>query len=464
MVESLNCGYYEEKKGLPFFIDLAKKSNKNNYFYEELLLAISANPNITKEQFYNLFSNIPTEDIIFFHHYKDFTPLVKSLPEKQKLEWMWDIAKKVDFSDNPNLLVDVGSHILKRLDENDDLRIEVTDCFTRLKGKRFYSKNQKTEWPVFAYSILIEILMKSEQDMNKFDEHFDNYEKARWRFNDFEYDWDLYKNLAQNPYLDDERTRKIFDDVKKIPDEMERAIVMQELLSQSHISEELFDEMFEYRREIKFVTLWNRFYVGASKNTTHIGKVSKYLHKYVKKLLNGDRYLVFAGMAQNQSLPLEQVDKLISFLEKETQETGMLRYGNMPREMFHVFTGLLVRKDLGNERTKKILTIFFDYLDKHNDSEREHGTVHQWMYRTLNLSEFRMDDEIFTFFTRRARVNVHKYYLLAQLLSNVNLTERQFDEINKILYWTYFESGVPLTQQSSINRILYFWISNKYFK
>ena len=306
--------------------------------------------------------------------------------------------------------------------------------------------------------------MKSEQDMNKFDERIDNYEKARWRFNDNEYDWWMYKNLAQNPYLDDKNARKIFDDVKKISDGSERTHVMQELLSQSHISEELFDEMFEYRREIKFVTLWNRFYVGASKNTAHIGKVSKYLHKYVKKLINGDRYLVFAGLVENPSLPLDQVDKLISFLEKEIQDTGMLRHGDRPYEIFPIFSGLLVRNDLGNERTERVLTILFDYLDISNNSESKHGNVYGNMYRTLDLSKFKMDDELFTYFTRRARVSVYKCYLLAQLLSNVYLTERQFNEINNMLHWTYFESGVPLTEQSSINRILYFWISNKYFK
>ena len=175
----------------------------------------------------------------------------------------------------------------------------------------------------------------------------------------------LYKGLAQNPYLDDERTIKIFNDVKKIPDEMERAIVMQELLSQSHISGELFDEMFEYRKEIKFVTLWNRFYVGATNNTAHVGRVFKFLHNYVKKLISpaSERYLVFSGMARNSSISLDQIDKLIVILEKQMRENELLEYGLMNLEMFQVFSGLLARKGLGNERIEKILTIFFDYLD-----------------------------------------------------------------------------------------------------
>ena len=58
------------------------------------------------------------------------------------------------------------------------------------------------------------------------------------------------------------------------------------------------------------------------------------------------------------------------------------------------------------------------------------------------MSEFEMDDEMFSFYMRRACKNVHKYYLLAQLLPNANLTERQFNEVVKVLDRAYFKKGL----------------------
>jgi len=470
VIKNFNPNWSDVKKSLPFFIGLAKKTNKDDFFYDQLLYGVSANPNITKEQFFDLFSSIPPGQIHDFYRYRMFKHLVKSSPEKQKLGWMWEIAKKVELSKSTFPLLEVGRYILQHLDENDSLRIDVTECFTRLRGKTVFNETQQQVWPVAAYSTLVETLMESEQDMDKFDEYADMYDSVRFRFVDCEYDWMLYKNLAQNPHLDDKRTRKIFNDVKKIPDEQERAIVMQELLSQSHISGELFDEMFEYRKEIKFVTLWNRFYVGAANNTAHVGRVFKFLHNYVKKLISptSERYLVFSGMARNPSISLDQIDKLIVILEKQMRENELLEYGLMAPEMFQVFSGLIARKGLGNERIEKILTIFFDYLDKHNNSQGRHESVHDWMSRKLNLSEFEMDDEMFSFYMRRACENVHKYYLLAQLLPNANLTERQFNEVVKVLDRAYFKKGtfvdigISSSHRYAEKCLLYFWVSNKY--
>ena len=72
--------------------------------------------------------------------------------------------------------MEVGRYILQHLDENDSLRIDITECFTRLKGKTFFSETQQQIWPVAAYSTLIETLMSSEQDMDKFDEYADMHD------------------------------------------------------------------------------------------------------------------------------------------------------------------------------------------------------------------------------------------------------------------------------------------------
>ncbi len=469
MIKYFKRNKSDVKKNLPFFIDLAKKTKKEDFFCDSLLYAISANPNLTKEQFLDIFSGIPHGQIPDFYRYNFFKHLIRSSPEKEKLEWMWEIAKQVELSKSTYPLLTVGRYILQHLDENDSLRIDVTERFTRLKGKTVFNETQQQVWPVGANLTLVETLMKSEQDMGNFDEYADMYDNARFRYGDSDCEWLLYMNLAKNPHLDDKRTSKIFNEVKKIPDELERAIVMQELLSQSHISGELFDEMFAYRKEIKFVTLWNKFYIGAANNTTHVGRVSKFLHKYVKNLISAasERYLVFSGMARNPSVPLDQIDKLIAILEKQVRENFFLKNGLMAREMFQVFSGLLARKGLGHERIEKILTIFFDYLDTHNNSQRRHEDVHQWMSRRLNLSEFEMDDELFSFYIRRARENVHKYFLLAQILPNVNLTERQFGEVVRMLDRAYFKKdtfvGIGTSSYRYAERcLLYFWVSNKY--
>lgn len=476
MIKIFNHNRSGVKKSLPFFIDMARKTNKDDFFYQQLLYGISSNPNITKEQFLDLFSSIPSGQLYDFYKYELFEHLVRSSPEKQKLEWMWEIAKKVELSKSTSPLLKVGKYILQNLDENDSLRIDVTECFTRLKGKTVFNETQQQVWPVAADLTLVETLMESEQDMDKFDKCADMYDAHRFRFGDGDNEWLLYKHLASNPYLDDERTKHIFNDIKKMPDELERAIGMQELLSQSHISGELFDEMFEYRKEIKFVTLWNKFYIGAANNTTHVDRVFKFLHNYVKKLISAvsERYLVFSAMSRNPSISLDQIDKLILIMEKQMLENELLKHGLMASEMFHVFSSLLERKGLGNERIEKILTIFFDYLDKHNNSQREHQVVHNWMSRKLDLSEFEMDDEIFSFYVQRASKNVHRYFLLAQLLPNVNLTEKQFNEIVKVLDRAYFKKGAFVDMCTSVEKgisyshryaekcLLYFWVSNKY--
>jgi len=466
----LNRNRSDVKKNLPFFIELAKKTDENDFFYDRLLYGISSNPNITKEQFHDLFSSIPPGQVYNFYKSELFKHLVKASPEKTKLEWMWEKAKKVELSKSTMPILNVGRYILQHLDENDSLRIEVTECFTHLKGKTVFNETQQQVWPVAAYLTLVETLMELQQDMEKFDEYADLYDLYRFRFGDSDSEWMLYKHLASNPYLDDERTKKIFNGIKKMPDELERAIGMQELLSQSHISGELFDEMFEYRREIKYVTLWNKFYIGAANNTTHIDRVFKFLHNYVKKLISpvSERYLVFSAMSRNPSISLDQIDKLIVILEKQMCENTLLKNGVMAPQMFQVFSSLLERKGLGNERIEKILTIFFDYLDKHNNTQREHQVVHDWMSRKLGLSAFEMDDEIFSFYVRRALKNVHKYFLLAQLLPNVNLTEKQFNEIIKVLDRPYFkegtfvEIGISFPNRYAERCLLYFWVSNKY--
>ena len=205
-------------------------------------------------------------------------------------------------------------------------------------------------------------------------------------------------------------------------------------------------------------------------NTAHVGRLFKFLHNYVKKLISpaSERYLVFSGMARNSSISLDQIDKLIVILEKRMRENELLKYGLMAPEMFQVFSGLLARKGLGNERIEKILTIFFVYLDKHNNSQGRHESVHNWMSRKLNLSEFEMDDEMFSFYMRRACENVHKYYLLAQLLPIENLTERQFNEVVKVLDQAYFKKGtfvdigISSSHRYAEKCLLYFWVSNKY--
>jgi hypothetical protein len=456
-------------KNLPFFIDLAKKTNKEVFFYDSLLYAISANPNVTKEQFLEFFSGIQDGNIPDFYRYRLFKYIKRSSPEKEKLEWIWGIAKTVDLSKSTYPLLEAGRYILQNLDEQDDLRTEVTECFIRLKGRTVFSESRQQVWPVAAYLTLVETLAESEQDMSKFDEYADMYDKARFRYGDSDNKWMLYSKLARNPHLDDIRTNMIFNNVRKIPDELERAIVMQELLSQSHISGELFDEMFEYRKEIKFVTLWNKFYIGAANNTTHIERVFKFLQNYVKTFSPAsERHLVFSGMARNPSVSLEQTDKLISILEKQTLTNAILKGGLMAPEMFQACSGLLSRQGLGNDRIKKILTIFFDYLDEHNNSERGHEGVHDWMSRKFDLSRFEMDDEIFSFYIRRACKNVHKHFLLAQLLPNVHLTGRQFREIVKVLDHAYLKkgtfegTGTSSSQRYAEKCLLYFWVSNKY--
>ena len=469
MIKYFSHNKSDIKKNLPFFIDLAKKTNKEIFFYDSLLYAISANPNITKEQFLEFISGIPRGEIPDFYRYRLFKYVMRSSPEKEKLEWIWEIAKKVDLSKSTYPLLEVGKYILKHLDEQDSLRIDVTECFTRLKGKTVFSESQQQVWPVAANLTLVETLVKSVRDMGKFDEFADMYDKARFRFGDSENEWMLYAKLAQNPYLDDMRTNLIFNNIKKIPDELERAIVMQELLSQSHISRELFDEMFKYRKEIKFLTLWNKFYIGAANNSTHVESVLKFLQNYVKTFSPAnERYLVFSGLARNPSMSFDQIDKLISILEKQMRENAILKSGLMAPEMFQVFSGLLAGKGLGNDRIKKILTIFFNYLDEHNNSERGHEGVHDWMSRKFNLSEFEMDDEIFSFYMRRACKNVHKHFLLAQLLPNVNLTERQFNDIVKVLDRAYFKKetfegiGISSSHRYAEKCLLYFWVSNKH--
>lgn len=314
-------------------------------------------------------------------------------------------------------------------------------------------------------------MMEMEKDMNKFDVLAQAFDNNRIIFGDGNNDWLLYSHLAANPHLDTARVSKCFNEIKKIPAEDERALAIKKLITQSNISGELFDEIFEYRRQIKYVTLWNHFYIGAAQNTAHIDRIFKFLRKYVKKLISagGDRDKVFCSLISNPSLTDKQVDELINILKYEVLENTFLKHGSMYERMFEVFSSTLNRKGLGNERNKKILSIYFHYMTSVEKRIVTNDALN-WFNWKFDISDMEMDDQIFDMIIENIMKSNIFISFSSHLLRNKNLTQKQYDNIAGFLDTLFFRNGtfnyseIPVSIYYSPAYCLFNWASCKYVK
>lgn len=460
------------KKDLRFFIDLARNLSKVDnlkFNYEKLLDGIVSNPNITKEQFLDVYLNILPNTKYEYHKYCLFEYFAKNHPQKENLRWIWGIAKDFDLSESEKPLSSVGQVILRQLDKNDELWQEVVKYFASLKGRSMYNKIQKQEWSIFAYYEPLKIQIEIEKDMDKYDDYTALYEKYRIIWDGETDPWSLYEQLSSNPYIDDKRIRIIFNAVKKFKEEDNKVRVLKKLISRPKISEKLFGEILEYRRKIKFVTLWNNMYAGAAENPTHIGGMFRFFYNYLKTPISfaSDRYMVFCFLFSNPSLADEQTDKLIDLLQKHTAE-NKISIGNSV-QMFDIFASIFKRKNFGGYMAQTVLTIFFNYTDQFNSGSA--GFIDDaitWLNRKFDLSSMNMGEKTYNLFIKRASGNVFKFSLLSQLLLNKDLTKKQYEEIAVLLESAYFrENKLQLpkilgSHETDIAYILYNWASCKY--
>ena len=172
---------------MPFFINLLKEMDRDDgrllwMVYDDILNGISTNPNLTQEQFLDVYSIVPHEKHNLMRNF------ASSHPQKENLMWIWDLAKKQDITEKSAWWV--GWKLLEILDEDDDLRLEVVNYFNGLKDTMLlYNKETGEKIPYIEYEFFLEYMVENEKDLSKYDKYVELYQERKLKEGETYEDW-----------------------------------------------------------------------------------------------------------------------------------------------------------------------------------------------------------------------------------------------------------------------------------
>ena len=435
----LNLGLRKRPRNLPFFIKLSKSEGigkLNHTLY--IIYGIVSNPNITKEQFLDLYYFVPVNE-----QKNLLVRFIDTHFDRDILKWAWDFEKRKQIGGLEKLWV--GKKIIKHLDENDELHMEVIDYYKSIGDEVFYNVKLNKEQPIIEYDFFLEFMIENEVCMESYDEYVQRYLfRMKQRGEDISHRF--YTILSRNRGLDDARIANLYN-FSKHYDNSFRTPIMANLLMCENVSEDLFIDILNYRNELKNRSLIIDLYAGAAKNPTHIHKTFGILFKYLSRAGKNpieSKDLVFRFIASNPSLSRDHVDKIISLLEKWVI-SGKIRvdiYGFA--QLNHLVWNLFQREDLDKDQIKRIYCFYFKYLDiiadyynKFTNSQEENFTKRIY----FKVPKLYLDNDLFDMILYNTSNNVFQHQVLMWLLDNENLTRKQYETILTIIEPMYFKGN-----------------------
>lgn len=435
----LNLGLRKSSRDLPFFMKLSKNKELGEFFPTlSLIYGIVTNPNISKEQFFDLYHSVSESEernLIF--------RFIDTHPDRDTFMWTWELEKK-----NPNKSLGkywVGERIIKHLDETDELRREVIEHYKSIRDETFYNEKLKKEQYIVEYDFFLECMIGNEVNMQSYDEYVQLYYLRKEQINE-DINYIFYSHLARNRELDETRIVNLYN-ISKNYDEYFRTSILMNLLQCKNIDEELFIEILDSRKELKNRRLINELYAGAAKNPTHINKIFPILFKYLKSAGKNpveSKDLVFRFIISNPSLSRDQVDKIISLLEKWVMggKVPVYNFGFGFSQLSTLIWRLFEREDLKKDQVKRIFSFYFQYLDtfakyynKFTKGQKENFSKQIY----LKVPKLYLDDDIFDLVLHKTSGNVFQHQVLMWFLDNENLTQKQYEIILGIIEPMYFK-------------------------
>lgn len=433
----LNLGLGKSPRDLPFFIKLSKNKELGKFFPTlYLIYGIVTNPNISKEQFLNLYRSVSESEqgnLIF--------RFIDTHPDRDTFKWTWELEKK-----NPNNSLGkywVGKKIIKHLDETDKLRKEVIEHYKSIRDEMFYNETLKKEQYIIEYEFFLECMIGNEVNMQSYDEYVQLYSFRMKQINK-DIDHRFYQYLSRNRELDETRIVNLYN-ISKNYDEDFRTSILMNLLQCKNISEELFIEILDSRKELKNRQLINELYAGAAKNPTHINQIFTILFKYLKAAGKNpvqSKDLVFRFIVSNPSLSRDQVDRIISLLEKWVMGGKVPINNSGFRQLSTLIWRLFEREDLKKDQIKRIFSFYFQYLDTFANYYNKFTKVQKEIFYSqiyLKVPKLYLDDDIFDMVLHRTSGNVFQHQVLMWFLDNENVTRKQYEIIFSIIEPMYFK-------------------------
>lgn len=442
----------QKEKNLPFFIEQLKKLNRTGnkltwIVYDDLLKGIAANPNLAREQFLDIYPIVPFEKQNMMSNY------AKSNPDIEDLRWIWGIAKQQEINNLSAWFV--GRRILRQLNENDDLYQDVVKHFEEMQNQMFILNERGNMSPNSSYRLFLEFMMSNQKNLDEYDRYlslykdfiYKRYEKSQ---NPMAMTQKMnYRNITQNRYLDTSRIKKYYDNIKNLHEDF-RVYILANLLECSQISEEFYDKIIQYRKEIKTKEHVNDLFKGAVRNTTHMSSWFEYFYKYLKKELKprSKKYLVFSGLVSNPSLKEEQLERMIELLINQDLKASSVLYG----QIHHIVMEFFKRDDLNKDQIKRLLTYYLDYFNLFESRcyELFPAKYHEYYYDMTLLSakdmpeatsELGVDDDFFNLILDKVANNRFRLLVLSSLFENKKLSLEQYQHLVKIMGPVYFPNN-----------------------
>ena len=462
----LNLGLRKSPKNLPFFIKLSKNKDVGKFNSTYLIYGIVSNPNITKEQFLDLYHYVSENE-----QKNLLTRFIDTHFDRNILKWAWDFEKRKQIRGLGKLWV--GKKIIKHLDENDELRMEVIEHYKSIRDEVFYNEKLNKEQHIIEYDFFLEFMIENEVSMQSYDEYVQLYSFRMKQINE-DISHSFYNCLSRNRELDETRIVNLYN-ISKNYDEYFRTSIMMNLLQCKNIPENIFIEILNSRKELKNRSLITDLYAGAAKNPTHIHKTFGILFKYLRSAGKNpieSKDLVFRFIVSNPALSRDHVDRIISLLEKWVIG-GKVRvdiYGFA--QLNHLVWNLFKREDLERDQIKRIYCFYFQYLDTianyyNNFTNSQKENFSKRIY--FKVPKLYLDDDLFGMILHRTSNNVFQHQVLMWLLDSENLTRKQYETILTVIEPMYFKGntfiGTDILTQNRISAPdhgLMQWASCKY--